>query len=290
MKGLKHLKRKFSFFSQWILFIKGLLIGGAIIIPGVSGGTIALITGLYPSIISALSSFHLRTIFKKEEFLKFFQAFSYLSPVLIGALLGFFVTIQWISFLIHSHPFPTYSLLSGIILTSTPFLFKQMKINKMEILIFLSSAILSFSLSFFNSFFFSGSVWLFLSIYLAVGAMLIPGISGSYILIIMGTYSQVLKELSSPSWFILFFLFIGGASLMTFSHGIGYLLKNHLSKTMAFLTGMMLGGALGLFPIKSITLLKDHGVESALFLLIGAVLVIGAQLKVIKKHYLKRRF
>ena len=258
-----------------LLFFKGLLIGMAVILPGVSGGTMALITGLYSPIISALSSVRLLTFFKKKEFLAFWNPFSHLAFVFAGILIGFFIMVQWVSFFIYSYPLPAYSFFSGLILSSVFFLTPYFKKKWPELVIFILSLSLVFFVSFFDSLFFSGYFWIFFSVYLAVGAMLLPGVSGSYVLVIMGTYSIVLKELSDFSWLGLLFLITGGVSLLTCSRGLKYLLKHYLSWTMAGLMGMMLGGGTAVFPVKSISALKEHGLLAFSFLLIGALATYG---------------
>lgn len=256
-----------------VSFLKGLLIGIAVIVPGVSGGTVALITGLYEKIISALSSVRLKMFLKKKEFLKFINQFSDLIPAFFGGLIGFFAAVQWMVFLIASYPVAVYGLFSGLILASAPLLFEKIKINRLNILMVALSSIFVFCLSFFNAFSFEHPLWTLFSVYLAILAVLLPGVSGSYILVLMGTYSFVLRELSRFSWMNFLFILMGVLVLTTGSRGIEYLLKRYHSLTMAVLIGMMLGGGFGIFPIKSTALLKEQGFQTILFFLIGVLLI-----------------
>ena len=256
-----------------VSFFKGLLIGMAVIVPGVSGGTVALITGLYEKIISALSSVKLKMFLKKTEFLKFVNQFSDLIPAFFGGLIGFFTAVRWMAFLIESYPVAVYGLFSGLILASAPLLFEKIKIDRLHILMVVLSSIFVFLLSFFDAFSLEHPFWILFSVYLAVLAVLLPGVSGSYILVLMGTYSFVLKELSRLSWMNFLFIVLGAFVLTTGSRGIEYLLKKFPSLTMAVLIGMMLGGGFGIFPIKSTALLQEQGSQTFLFFLIGVLLI-----------------
>ena len=245
----------------------------ALAIPGVSAGTMALITGLYTPIIHVLSSITISSLTRKTSFTAFWFSYSYLVYVFLGSLAGLYWAIQWMVFFVKTYPLQTYSLFSGIILASIPFLYQQMKRNKMGIGIFLISAVFTFGLSFFQSFFFQGHFWIFLSIYLAVGAMLLPGVSGSYILIIMGTYSHVLEEVQRFSWKVFLYIITGALSLITVSKWIRHLLKHYPAMTLSCLTGMTLGGGAGLFPLKTSQQFIENGLHGFLFLTAGAVSV-----------------
>ena len=259
--------------NKLILFLKGGLIGMALAIPGVSAGTMALITGLYTPIIHVLSSITISSLTRKTSFRNLWLAHSGLVYVFLGSLAGLYWAVQWMMFFVKTYPLQMYSLFSGIILASIPFLFQQMKRNKMGIGIFLISAVFTFGLSFFQSIFFQGYFWIFLSIYLAVGAMLLPGVSGSYILIIMGTYSHILEDVQSFSWKIFFYIITGALSLITVSKWIRYLLKHYPAMTLSCLTGMTLGGGAGIFPLKTPQQFIESGWSGFLFLTGGAVSV-----------------
>ena len=259
--------------NKLILFLKGGLIGIALAIPGISAGTMALITGLYTPIIHLLSSFTISSLTCKTSFKNFWRSSSYLVYVFLGSLAGVYWAIQWMAFLIKTYPLQTYSLFSGIILASIPFLYQQMKQDKKGLGVFLMSAVFTFGLSFFQSLFFQGYFWVFLSIYIAVGALLLPGVSGSYILIIMGTYSHILEEIQGFSWKVFLYIITGALSLITVSKWIRYLLKNYPAITLSCLTGMTLGGGVGIFPLKTSQQFIENGGVGFLFLTAGAVSV-----------------
>lgn len=247
------------------------------IIPGVSAGTMAWVTSLYPLIISAFSAFSFLALRNKREFIAGQKDFRPLIPVFLGAVIGFYINAQWVSFLIKEHPAASYSVFSGIIIAEAPFLHRDVKGGASSAAVTAVFAVLTFCFSFLGQ---SSSVfeffqegfpkigWQFLAVYLAVGAMLLPGLSGSYILIIMGVYSDLLEELKSFSFLVVLYAFIGCFSLITVSKWIRYLFQRKYAVTMSVLTGMTLGGGAGIFPIK--TCIQEERLSCIVFLAVGA--------------------
>ena len=262
--------------QTWILFWKGVLIGTAFIVPGVSGGTMALITGLYFPFILALSSFRPALLFNRKEFLKFWNLFSYLIPALIGAIAGFLFFVQWLALSLKMHPVPMYCFFSGLVFSSMPFLIKEMNKEKSGWTVFICSSAVTFIVSFFTAGaggFSYGYVFLLLSVFLAVSAMLLPGVSGSYILILMGTYSMILNDLSVFSWRIVLYFLVGILSLTLVSRWIRLALEKHQQMIMSGLAGMAFGGGAGIFPIKSAKTLVENGLAGFTALVFAFVLV-----------------
>jgi len=254
---------------------KGIFLGIALIVPGISAGTMALITGLYSPLISFLSS--IQSAIFKRNFFKINHLFIPLLPVFIGTLLGLVFAVQWVYSLITTFPMLSYSFFSGIILASAPFLLKQTTINISSVWVLLLFTLISFSLSYFNPVSISSDVWIFLSVYLATLAMLLPGTSGSYILILMGTYTEVLEILKNFSTKLLFILCVAVLSLLSCSKLIQYLLNRYKNYTMISLTGLTLGGGIGIFPLKSSEAFRQRGLESFILLFVGIFLVFIVQ-------------
>ena len=261
--------------NNFLSLMKGALLGMALIIPGISAGTMALITGLYSPLISFLSNTQ-SAIFKRE-FLKINHLFLQLLPVFIGTFLGLTFAIQWVYSLITTFPILSYSFFSGIILASVPFLLKQTSMNIHSLWVLILFTLISFSLSYFNPISVSSDVWIFLSVYLATLAMLLPGTSGSYILILMGTYTEVLEILKNFSIKSLFILGVAVLSLLSCSKLIQYLLDRYKNYTMICLTGLTLGGGIGVFPLRSTEAFQQKGLESFTLLFIGIFLVFIVQ-------------
>lgn len=257
--------------NKILSLIKGILLGIALIVPGISAGTMALITGLYSSLIFFLSS--TQDLIFKRHFLKLFHLFTNLLPVFIGIFIGFALSIQWIHSLITKFPILSYSFFSGAILASIPFLLKQTKVNIYSLWVLCLFTLLSFILSYFDPVFIVSDFWIFLSVYLATLAMLLPGTSGSYILILMGTYSAVLDLLKSFSIKSFFILLAAVLSLLSCSKLIQHLLNRHKNYTMLSLTGLTLGGGIGVFPLKSMEDIQQDGLKGFIFLFMGISLV-----------------
>ena len=259
--------------QTWILFWKGVLIGAAFIVPGVSGGTMALITGLYSPFISALSSIKPAIFFNRKEFLKFWSLFSYLIPPAVGTAVGFFLLVRLLTLILQTYPEEVYCFFSGLIFASMPFLLKEMRKGKSGWIVFVFSSAFIFSFSLFPSVFVSGYGWLFFSVFLASTAMLLPGVSGSYILVIMGTYPVILNDLSVFSWRVVLYGFVGILSLALSARWIRFALEKYQQTVMTVLAGMALGGGIGIFPIKSKKALMEGGTAGIIILLLSAVLV-----------------
>lgn len=280
-KIVSHLKLK-----TFLLLMKGLIIGVVLVIPGGSAGTMAWIMRLYTPLIDFLNTFS-EVIFRKKQIKDLLQYFSHLLPVFIGILSGFFIAVYFMIYFIKAYSIITYALFSGIIIASIPFLFKQMKKSYGHFILFIFSSVFVFSMSFFHSIAVEGYLWLLFSVYIAVAAMLLPGISGSYILVLMGSYVAFLESFTSPSLNSIGVILVIVLSIFTFSKWIQYSLKNHKYIMMSFLTGMTLGGGIGIFPFKIIKENHSGGFSSIVFFFLGALLYLviqkGGQFLAVKK-------
>ena len=258
------------------LILKGGIIGLALAIPGVSAGTLAFITGLYSRLISFISS--ILPFLLKRKWKLLWSSMLPLLPVFSGMIFSFLLAAWWIVLLIEQFPVLSYSFLSGIILMSVAYLFRHMKFSAMNFIIFFVSAVFSFGLSFFQELFFDGFFWFFISVYFSVLAMLLPGVSGSYILVLTGTYSRFLTAFHTFSLDLLVIFFALVISLVSGSQFIQYLLQNKKERMMAFLTGLTLGGGVGIFPLKTQIQFTEKGVLSFISFAL-AVFLVGFSLK-----------
>lgn len=229
--------------------------GSADIIPGVSGGTIALITGIYQRLIEAISSVfalintgNIKNLIKLRfrEVWKTFCAidFALIVPLGIGILSAFFALSNVIHFLMEDYTAITYAFFFGLILASAYFLYRKIEGFRKSTYV---SVILGFIAGFIivgletlkashsaPVIFFSGSI--------AITAMILPGISGAFILLLLNQYEHVVNIIRTLD-FKGIATFGAGAfvGLMLFSKLLNYLLHNHKRKTMGFLIGLMLG-------------------------------------------------
>lgn len=226
--------------------------GVADIVPGVSGGTIALITGIYERLVEAISqvSIYLEELVKKRSIEEFKRDFTriylgFLLPLLIGIGFAFILLSRVIKFLLDAHTAMTYAFFFGLIIASVYFVAKTIKGFNIKTVLF---SIIGFAFAFFLIGFgvidqlgHSYAVLLF-SGAIALCAMILPGISGSFILLLLGQYEYMMDVLHNFEILKIFTFLSGGAiGLLLFSRLLNYLLKNHKSAIMAFLSGLMLG-------------------------------------------------
>jgi putative membrane protein len=254
------------------LTIKGFCIGAANVIPGVSGGTIALILGIYQELIDAIGSFNLRVL-RLAAALKVREALGaiswpFLLPVGLGILLATVSLARVLSVLLETYPVMIWSFFFGLILSSVLTVSKLVQV--WEVLTFTATA-----LGAVGAFLLFGLVpaatpdalwFLFVSGLLAICAMILPGVSGAYILVLLGKYHYALEAINERDLPALFILTAGAAvGLLSFVRIIGWLLKNHHDVTMAVLIGLMLGSLRKIWPWKDTlsSFSEGHGREVA---------------------------
>ncbi len=226
--------------------------GSADIVPGVSGGTIALITGIYGHLIEAISKIHfgfLKPLFKGD--LKgFWNAlldeidFKFFIPLVLGIGIAFLTLAKVVTFCMEVYPAWTYSFFLGLIIASAVILFKKLnKVNAKNIAFAIIGIVLTYLFVSLNPIAANHSLpVLFISGMIAICAMILPGISGSFLLLLLGQYKYMLDALHTLN-IVEIIVFVVGAliGILGFSKILNYLLKNHEEVTMAFLIGVMLG-------------------------------------------------
>ncbi|MBQ8018117.1 MAG: DUF368 domain-containing protein [Methanobrevibacter sp.] len=226
--------------------------GSADIVPGVSGGTIALITGIYGHLIEAISNI-------KFGFLKplihgdirgFWNVlldeidFKFFIPLILGIGVAFLTLAKVVTYCMDVHTALTFSFFLGLILASAVILFKKIeKISIKHIIFAVIGLILTYIFVSLNPI--SGNhslIVLFLSGMIAICAMILPGISGSFLLLLLGQYEYMLTALHELHFSEIIVFVVGAViGILGFSKILNYLLKNHEEVTMAFLIGVMLG-------------------------------------------------
>jgi putative membrane protein len=234
-----------------IIFLKGLLMGMADIVPGVSGGTMALITGIYERFVSALSSISPRFIIRlakgdmkgaKESWWSIDWAM--LIPLFTGILSAMVIFALIIDHLLDNYAGPTYAFFFGLILASAGFVYRYVEhVDTKNVLSGVMAFLLVVVVVGMEEITSNHSLpILFVSGAIAVCAMILPGISGSLTLLILGQYEYFLETLNKFSWKELIVFGAGAVvGILAFARLLNWLLKNHRSVTMAFLFGCMLG-------------------------------------------------
>jgi putative membrane protein len=238
-------------------YFTGFAMGSADLVPGVSGGTVAFIFGIYEKLISSIKTITGKTL-KLLLKLKIKKAIKetpldFLIPLGLGLVSAVLVLTSLIEYLLHNQAIYLWSAFFGFVLASVVIVGKKIKKWTTTNYIF---AIFAASIAFYLA----GAVPLqtpanplafFISGAIAICAMIMPGISGSFMLIIMGKYEQVISAVTNRDFMTLGIFILGAIlGLALFSRLLSYLFKNHHNATIAFLTGFMLGSLRKIWPFK----------------------------------------
>ncbi|MBN2040265.1 MAG: DUF368 domain-containing protein [Spirochaetes bacterium] len=265
-----------------LTFIKGLLIGIANIIPGVSGGTFALILGVFHRLINALNGLSFETVksflspvvklFRKNSDNTFLNEWrrtdaSFLIVLALGAFASILSTSFLIDFLLREHHAPTLAFFVGLILPSIAIPWAMMKRHDIVVLWAIPGIILTAGVSLIMPDGSAGSDNLLVALAVgavSVSAMILPGLSGSYILLVMGQYQNVISkiiavqrglasgnpEINVIIWLVTLVIGIV-AGIIIFAKFLSYLLKTFPNATMMFLIGLLIGSLWILWPFKN---------------------------------------
>ena len=243
-----------------LTYLKGMAMGAADIVPGVSGGSIALIAGIYQHLLDSINSFNLENLLllKSFEFKSFYVKVngSFLLSLLLGILTSIFALSKVITYLMIEHPIPLWSFFCGLILVSAFLILKD--INKWNIGVALAvivGTLIAWWVTNLPPTTSPEAHWFtFVAGAIAICAMILPGISGSFILLILGKYEPILKAVSDKDVFTLS-LFASGCvvGILSFSRVVSFLLRKFHSTTIGLLSGFMLGSVNELWPWKIVT-------------------------------------
>ena len=248
----------FSIKNYLIIIAKGMLMGIADLVPGISGGTIALITGIYKDLITALNNLTFKNI--KFNFLKNSKKnkFDILAFLAVGISLSILLFSNIILFLLDNYINEVSSFFFGLIISSVFILLNKIKgIKISDILILVLSALIISQVLKLNSI--NQEItfaYIFICGFICSCAMILPGISGSYILLILGAYHFILKKLNtlfdSDSYlYISSFIFGGAVGIITFSRIIKWLFKSYEKRTMIVMIGFIIGSVSKIIPNKN---------------------------------------
>jgi len=240
--------------------------GVANVIPGVSGGTMALILGIYEELIDAIHSLNLKFL-RLLTFLKIREAISsvswpFLLPVGLGILLATLSLAKALSWLLHNYPVIVWAFFFGLILSSVFTVSRVIKEWRMPTFIAIGlGAVAAYFLFDLVPVATPNAPWfIFLSGFLAICAMILPGVSGAYILVLLGKYHYILEAINNKDFGTILILIAGAfVGLLSFVRVIGWLLKRYHDLTMAILIGLMLGSLRKIWPWKeTLTTFSDH--------------------------------
>lgn len=231
--------------------------GAADVVPGVSGGTIAFITGIYDTLLESIRRINPSVIglWRREGFK---SAFAHINGFFLISLFGGVLTsiatlAKLISWLLVTHPVPLWSFFFGLILVSVFHILKQIEKRDVTRFVFLLlGVIFAYSITVISPLQLEPTnLNILLAGAIAICAMILPGISGSFILLLIGMYTPVLAAVKGFQIDVLA-LFLSGCvlGLLTFSHVLSWLLKSFRDFTLIFLTGLMIGTLPKIWPWK----------------------------------------
>lgn len=249
-----------KFLNYFWIFLKGMAMGIADLIPGVSGGTIAFITGIYEELISSLNEIKFSLIKDlKNGGIKLVSSkinIPFLICLFSGIILSVLLFSNFISWLLIEHPIQIWSFFFGLIISSIFYVIKKIeKWNFLTALMLIIGIIIAYRitklevLSSYDSY-----IYLFISGAIAICAMILPGISGAFILVIMGSYGSVLQAINDKEIYKIMAFGLGAIfGLMTFSKLLKFLFKEFKNETLAILIGFMAGALVKIWPWKKNT-------------------------------------
>ena len=254
-----------------LLYFKGLLMGAADIVPGVSGGTMALITGIYKELISSIDQINFKQLqlLKQEGFAAFWKAIngSFLLPLFLGIASGILFLSGVITYLLDHHAILLWAFFFGLILASIYVLIKQFSLKTLtHYSLLLLGFLIAFGITQLKPAGASNNLlYLFVSSMIAIIAMILPGISGAFIFILLGVYKEVLATVKGAIAVLLDFDWISFKIIYTkvvviglgiviglklFSRLLTWLFNHKKEATLSVLIGFMIGALPKIWPWK----------------------------------------
>jgi putative membrane protein len=244
--------------QYFIISLKGVAMGAADVVPGVSGGTIAFISGIYEELLRSISAINLSTLkLVKTKGLK--AAWNAVNGnFLLALLFGIFTSIvslaKIISYLLEYHPILVWSFFFGLVLASILYIARQItKWNVLTVVLLLVGAVVAYYITTLQPLIseHSSPMFMMLAGALAICAMILPGISGSFILVLLGAYKPVLEAIHTKDLKTISLLAIGAiVGLLSFSKILNWLFEHYKNLTLAVLTGFILGSLNKIWPWK----------------------------------------
>ncbi|SHF60396.1 putative membrane protein [Salegentibacter echinorum] len=248
------------------IVLKGMAMGAADVVPGVSGGTIAFISGIYEELISTISGVNLSliTTWKEKGFKAMWQQLngSFIIALFAGILISVFTVMRLANYLLENHPILIWSFFFGLVVASIWYVGKQIPKWDFKItLALLAGAAVAFyivslpPMAANNSYlfiFFSGAI--------AICAMILPGISGAFILVLLGAYKRITEAAHDFDFKTLGIFAVGAViGLLSFSKILKWLFVHYSSITLAVLTGFIAGSLNKIWPWKHVLETEMYG-------------------------------
>ncbi|MBT8293458.1 MAG: DUF368 domain-containing protein [Eudoraea sp.] len=246
--------------------LKGVAMGAADVVPGVSGGTIAFISGIYEELITSINgiSFSKYKVLREEGFKSFWRAINgnFLLALFSGIFISVFSLAKMISWLLVNQPILLWSFFFGLVFASIFFIARDIESWNLGIVtaFVLGAAIAYYITTLPPSENTHSLLYLFLSGALAVCAMILPGISGAFILVLLGSYKTILDAVHERELYTIATVALGAVfGLLSFARLLKWMFQNYKNSTLALLTGFILGSLNKIWPWKRVLETKIFG-------------------------------
>lgn len=301
-----------QFWGNFILCLKGIGMGAANVIPGVSGGTIAFITGIYSRLVAALSKFDSEAVSllfhrKFKELYRHIDG-TFLCSVLLGIIIATFSLAKLMVICLNDYPIQTWAFFFGLIIASALIMLRDFDSKKVSDLIWLAAGICSgvAVCTLGNGNGYDGLWYIFLCGAASICAMILPGISGSFILCVMGKYEYIMNSIDGLLHldgysFIVMAVFAAGCiiGILLFAKLLNWLLERWNHQTMILLTGFVMGSLVKVWPWNSYSaepgpdgiVPSMHIPGAIVFCLTGIILILGLEFlgKMMRRKEQKRQ-
>ena len=243
-----------------MLVLKGMGMGAADVVPGVSGGTIAFITGIYEELINSIKSVNFKSLRlllggKLTEFWKAING-TFLVSVLLGIGISVFSLAKGLKFLLDHYPILVWSFFFGLIIASAVYIVRSVNTwNIGSVISGIAGIVVAYFITIISPAEANTTYWfIFISGAIAICAMILPGISGSFILVLLGMYKFILEAVGNFQVAVILVFLVGAAiGIISFSNVLSWLLKKYHNQTIAMLAGFMVGSLNKVWPWKEVT-------------------------------------
>lgn len=259
---------KRNILDHLLLTLKGMGMGAADVVPGVSGGTIAFITQIYEELVFSIKSINLQSVRElfRGRIAKFWKRINgnFLAAVFLGILISVFSLAHVLEHLLQQAPILVWSFFFGLIIASAIYIAGKIQHwNYKKILALVVGVGVAYSITIVTPAQTPEALWfIFLSGALAICAMILPGISGAFILLLLGKYQYVIEAVGNLDLSILFILATGAlVGIISFSNVLSWFLRKYHDLTIAVLAGFMVGSLNKVWPWKQTTetFIDRHG-------------------------------
>ena len=272
-----------------VVAVKGFFMGAANVVPGVSGGTIALLTGIYSRIINAIDALMRISNWKlllKGDLKAFWKAVEgrFLLALGIGVVVSVFTLAKLMEYVLANHPVQTWAFFFGLILASVYYMLRDIKNLKwLDAVQVFAGLVLGLVVCTLTPTKTPDTMWfIFICGAIAICTMILPGISGSFILVILGKYDYIMRAVSALDLPTLFVFALGCVvGILAFAKFLHWLLARYERSTMLVLIGFVLGSLVKVWPWHDLSAIPDgqlHIASALIWCFIGLALIVAVEL------------